>query len=315
MHYVYGPIPSRRLGRSLGVDPIPLKTCNWNCVYCQLGRSRPVTHVRQEYVPREAILADLRHALATIPAAEIDWVTFVGSGEPTLHSAIGWLIRQTQFLTDHPIAVITNGSLLYLPEVREALLPAAAVMPSLDAGTPELYKKVNRPHPAASLERLVTGLKRFRQEYTGRFWLEIMLVSGLNDTDEALRDIAAVLSEIRPDQVHLNLPIRPPAEEWVRPPDEEGLMRAMAILGENATVLSPAAIALDLSRCDSALEAVVDIVTRHPLPDTDLRRALEPWPAAEVDAALEHLEEEGLVQEVERYGTRFWCGTDSFFHG
>jgi wyosine [tRNA(Phe)-imidazoG37] synthetase (radical SAM superfamily) len=115
MRYVFGPVPSKRLGQSLGIDPIPLKTCNWNCVYCQLGRSVPLSNERREFFPRQAILNEIAQALQASPPGKIDWVTFVGSGETTLHGGLGWLIRQTKQITSLPVAVITNGSLLYLP--------------------------------------------------------------------------------------------------------------------------------------------------------------------------------------------------------
>ena len=118
MRYVFGPVPSRRLGQSLGIDPIPLKTCNWNCVYCQLGRTQPLTNQRKDYFPPQEILAEVRQSLDAHQPGEIDWVTFVGSGEPLLHASIGWLVRQVKKITELPVAVITNGSLLYLPEVR-----------------------------------------------------------------------------------------------------------------------------------------------------------------------------------------------------
>jgi len=226
MAYVFGPVPSRRLGQSLGVDTIPLKTCNWNCVYCQLGRSEPLIDERRDYIPREIIMAEVEEALRSHRPGEIDWVTFVGSGEPTLHSGLGWLIRQVKTLTEIPVAVITNGSLLYLPAVREELAPADAVLPTLDAGSAWLYRQINRPYPALTFERLVDGLKAFRQTYRGKLWIEVMLVKGLNDGEQALRDLAAVLREIGPDEVHVLLPDRPPAETWVQPTDEEGLLRA-----------------------------------------------------------------------------------------
>jgi wyosine [tRNA(Phe)-imidazoG37] synthetase (radical SAM superfamily) len=218
MQYVFGPVPSRRLGQSLGIDTIPLKTCNWNCVYCQLGRTQPVVNERREYIPRAEIIAQVRQALASHAADEIDWVTFVGSGEPTLHSGIGWLIREVKQLTDHPVAVITNGSLLYLPEVREELAAADAVLPTLDAGTAELYRRINRPHPEVTFGRLTDGLIAFRQGYQGCMWLEVMLVHGLNDVEQALHQLATVLRRIGPDEVHINLPTRPSAETWVQPP-------------------------------------------------------------------------------------------------
>ena len=147
MKYVFGPVPSRRLGQSLGIDTIPLKTCNWNCVYCQLGRTRPLTNTRREYIPCQDILTEVQQALSAHQPGEIDWVTFVGSGEPTLHSMLGGLIEQVKKLCDLPVAVITNGALLFLSKVRTELAVADAVLPSLDAGNPRLYRKINRPGP------------------------------------------------------------------------------------------------------------------------------------------------------------------------
>jgi wyosine [tRNA(Phe)-imidazoG37] synthetase (radical SAM superfamily) len=219
MKYVFGPVPSRRLGKSLGIDPLPLKTCNWNCVYCQLGRSLPLTNQRREYFPRKEIMAEVEKALSAHASAEIDWVTFVGSGETTLHASIGWLIRQVKALTNIPVAVITNGSLLYKPEMRLELSPADAVLPSLDAGNARLYRKLNRPYPEVSFKRLTEGLAAFRKEYQGKLWVEVMLVRGINDTEEALSEITATLKDIHPDEVHILQPERPPVETWVQPSD------------------------------------------------------------------------------------------------
>jgi wyosine [tRNA(Phe)-imidazoG37] synthetase (radical SAM superfamily) len=311
--YVFGPVPSRRLGQSLGIDTIPLKTCNWNCVYCQLGRTVPVTNERKEYFPRQEILVEVRQALASHEPGEIDWVTFVGSGEPTLHSSIGWLIQQVKALTDLPVAVITNGALLYRPEVRQALMPADAVMPTVDAGTPELYRRINRPHPEVTFERLVSGLIAFRLEYRGKLWPEVMLVRGLNDTEEALRAIASVLRRIGPDEIHISLPTRPPVETWVEPPDEEGLMRAQAILGDVARVLHPAQGTFDLSGTDNLTDAVVAIITRHPMRQEELERTLARWAPGRVREALVELETSGQAQVVERYGVRFWSAALSHY--
>lgn len=313
MRYVFGPVPSRRLGQSLGIDPIPLKTCNWNCVYCQLGRTRPLVNERKDYFPPQAILAEVGAALNAHTPGEIDWVTFVGSGEPTLHASLGWLIRQVKALTDLPVAVITNGSLLYRPEVREELAAADAVLPTLDAGTPALYRQLNRPHPELTFARLLAGLIAFRGEYHGQLWLEVMLVRDLNDTEAALRDIAAVLRQIRPDEVHLNLPIRPPVESWVQPPDEEGLLRATAILGDTAKVVHPAAGSFDLSGYDSITEAVVAIITRHPMRQAELEQALARWAPGQITQVLAELEATGQAQVVERYGTRFWSAAPAYY--
>ena len=306
MKYVYGPVPSRRLGQSLGIDTIPLKTCNWNCVYCQLGRTVPLTNKRLEYFPSKDILAEVKLALAGHEPGEIDWVTFVGSGEPTLHSGMGWLIQEVNSLTELPIAVITNGSLLYLSQVRRDLTGADVVMPSLDAGTADLYRKINRPHPEVTFERLVDGLTTFRQEYNGKLWIEVMLVRGLNDTEPALREIAVTLRRIEPDRVHINLPTRPPAETWVQPTNEEGLMRARAILGNTATVVHPAEGSFDLSGYDSVIDAIIAIITRHPMCEEELERTLVRWTPDQVREVLVNLETSGRAQVVERYGARFW---------
>ncbi len=313
MKHVFGPVPSRRLGQSLGIDTIPLKTCNWNCVYCQLGRTQPVINERRDYFPPEDILAQVREALAAHKPGDIDWVTFVGSGEPTLHASIGWLIRQTKTLTDLPIAVITNGALMYLPEVRQDLAAANAVLPSLDAGTPKLYRQVNRPHPEIAFARVLSGLNAFRRMYDGELWVEVMLMHGLNDTETALRDIAAALRSIQPDEVHISLPTRPPVETWVHPPDEESLIRADAILGEVARVIRPIAGSFDLSGYDDLTDAVIGIITRHPMCQEELVRTLNQWAPEQVGQSLAALESSGQAQVVERYGKRFWSAISAHY--
>lgn len=308
MRYVFGPVLSRRLGQSLGVDPIPQKTCNWNCVYCQLGRTIPVTNKLAEYFPSEEIVAQIIETVEAREPGSIDWVTFVGSGEPTLHSGLGWMIGEVKKRTGLPVAVITNGSLLYLPEVRDALLAAEAVLPSLDAGSPELYRRMNRPHPEITFQRHVEGLIAFRKIYTGRLWIEVVLVEGMNDTEEALRDLAVILHQIGPDEVHLNIPTRPPAEIWIRPPDEEGLQRARAILGNVARIFDKTEGVHNLEGYSDVVEAVLDIITRHPMRQDELEQTLEKWFPGEVSSALEELKSSGRAQVVERYGVKFWSG-------
>lgn len=313
MKFVFGPVPSRRLGQSLGIDTIPLKTCNWNCVYCQLGRTKPVTNERKEYYLQNEIASEVEEALQAHRPGEIDWVTFVGSGEPLLHSSMGWLIRRVKQLTNLPVAVITNGSLLYLPEVRQELAAANAVLPTLDAGTEELYRRINRPHPEFTFARLVEGLIAFRDEYQGKLWVEVMLVQGLNDGPEALREIADVLKRVRPDAVHINLPTRPPAETWVQPPSDESLMLALAILGKVAEVVHPAEGSFDLSGYDDPVEAILAIITRHPMRQEELERALSRWSPGNVRKVLADLEASRRAQIVEQYGIRFWSAAPSHY--
>ena len=308
MSYVYGPVPSRRLGQSLGVDPIPFKTCNYNCVYCQLGRTTPLTNERKDFFPPKDILTEVRTALETNKSDQIDYVTFVGQGEPLLCASLGWLIRGVRALTDIPVAVITNGSLLFKPEVREAVRVAEVVMPTLDAADEEIFRRINRPWPKLHIAEIIEGMAAFRKIFDGQLWVEVMLVKGINDTEQALSGIAGALSCIRPDQVHINVPIRPPAEEWVEPPDDEGLIRAMAILGEVAPIVTPAEGAFELVENLPVVDAIIEIIRRHPMRETKLvetltRCAEEP---AEVQTMLEMLAANGQARRHVYRGQAFW---------
>ncbi len=264
------------------------------------------------YLPSE-IIKQVEEALDAHKPGEIDWITFVGSGETTLHASLGLMIRQVKSLTQIPVAVITNGSLLYLREIQDELSPADAVLPTLDAGNPKLYRKINRPYPRLTFNRLVDGLIAFRKEYHGKLWIEVMLVRGLNDTEEALIEIAELLKRIQPDEVHILQPTRPPAETWVQPPDEEGLLRARAILGHTARVMSPAVGTFDLSGEENLADAIIGIITRHPMKETELTETLTRWTGGDVIDSLKELERSGKAQVVERYGVRFWSAYPAYY--
>ncbi|MGC8641911.1 MAG: radical SAM protein [Isosphaeraceae bacterium] len=311
MRYVFGPVPSRRLGQSLGIDPVPLKTCNWNCVYCQLGRTSHPINERRDYIPPDEIVAEVKEALDRHGPAAIDWVTFVGSGETTLHASLGSMIRRVKSLTSLPVAVITNGSLLKLPEVRRELLMADAVLPTLDAGSDLLYRKINRPLAELSFTSLVDGLIAFRQEYSGQLWVEVMLIKGLNDTEASLEGIAGILRRVGPDQIHINLPVRPPSEPWVLPASVGCVEQARAILGPIAQVVPPGAGDLNLADSADVRETIVAVVGRHPLAENDLVQALNRWDPTRVRETLEYLRACGRVQLLERHGQRFWTAADA----
>jgi wyosine [tRNA(Phe)-imidazoG37] synthetase (radical SAM superfamily) len=304
--YVYGPVPSRRLGQSLGVDPIPFKTCNYNCVYCQLGRTRPVVHERLDFYPVETILAQAAQALGRFSPGEIDYVTFVGQGEPTLCASLGRLIRGVKALSPMPAAVITNGALLYRDDVRAELLAADVVLPSLDAAAQDLFRRVNRPWPRLQIAEIVDGMAAFRRAFAGKLWVEVMLVKGLNDTPQALFPIRDALAAIRPDRVHINVPVRPPAESWVEIPDDGAVARATAILGEAAEVVAPYEGHFDLSGCADVSEAILSIIRRHPMRERRLIETLDKFAPGDVEWALEQLLSGGrAVRRVYRSET-FW---------
>ncbi len=307
MKYIFGPVSSKRLGQSLGVDLLPAKSCSWNCVYCQLGKTRTFVTERQEFFPREEILKEIKEAIAA--NSSLDWITFVGSGETMLYKGIGWLIGEVKKLTATPVAVITNGSLLYLPEVREELLQADAVLPSLNAGSEALHLQIGRPAAGLTFRQHVDGLVAFRKEYKGRLWIEVMLLGGINDSDEALHDLAAVLKKINPDMVHLVLPTRPAPEQKVHIPSEERIEQAIRILSTVATVVHPVKGTMDLRGATDMLHAVSDIVSRHPVQQRELQKAIAdcfPGDNDKVTAIMRDMLATGRFKLVEHEGEPYW---------
>ena len=236
MRHIFGPVPSRRLGFSLGIDIIPAKTCTLNCVYCQLGPTACPTLKRKPYVTTKTILAEITTVLKDNPA--IDYLTFSGSGEPTLNSEIGKMIQKVKKITTIPVTVLTNGTLLYIPEVRRSLMDADVVLPSLDAASEPVFRRINRPHPNLNLESIIEGLRRFGEEYRGKIWLEVMLVKGVNDSDIELNKIRKIIKTIRVDKVHLNTVVRPPAERRVRPLTQKNMERAAKIIGTGCEIIA-----------------------------------------------------------------------------
>ncbi|NTU97303.1 MAG: radical SAM protein [Chlorobiaceae bacterium] len=307
MKHVFGPVSSKRLGQSLGVDLLPMKSCTWNCIYCQLGKTRKLITRREEFFPRREILDEIRSALDE--KGKIDWITFVGSGETMLYEGIGWLIAEVKKLTAIPVAVITNGSLFYLPEVRREVLGADAVLPSLNAGSEELHRLIGRPASGLGFRRHVEGLSALRKEYKGKLWVEVMLLGGINDSDEALQDIASALREIDPDMVHIVLPTRPAPEQLVHLPSGERIDRAIAIFSDVATVVHPSKGVMDLSAATDLLQAVTAIVSRHPVQQRELQKAVEncfPGDEAKASETVGALLESGMFLIVDHNGEPYW---------
>ena len=267
---VFGPVPSRRLGRSLGVDLVPYKTCSFDCIYCQLGKTTQKTIERREWVPIDAVVEQLETRLSSKP----DYITLSGSGEPTLHSRIGELIVRIKALTTTPIAVLTNGSLLWQKELRAQIMDADLILPSLDAGDDEIFNAVNRPHAALKHDAIVQGLIDMRQEFRGIYWLEILLVEGVNSQPSALDSLAACVKHIKPDRVQLNTVVRPPAD-----PDVTGLSQSkMAELAlrfcPHAEVIADFSKALDHPDMMAGLRDVLSLLERRPCSIEDVAYGL-----------------------------------------
>lgn len=273
--HVFGPVPSRRLGRSLGVDLVPFKVCPYDCIYCQLGRTTKRTVERADYAAPESILAEIDRAMESSPGQDV--ITLSGSGEPTLYSRIGELIPALKSHTGLPVAVLTNGSLLWDPRVREDLAEADIVLPSLDAGDERLFRYVNRPHPAISFERMVRGLQDFRKAYTGQIWLEVFLLAGVTAMEAEVRSIAKIAHTLSPDRVQLNTVTRPPAEGFAHPVPPERMESLAAAFGGAAEVLGVARIRSKVHRPATRPdkeERIQELIRRRPCTLEDIASGL-----------------------------------------
>jgi len=258
---VYGIVPSRRLGRSLGFSTIPLSTCSYSCVYCQLGRTRNMTVERQNFFLIDDLILQLEEYQDKKDAFDV--ITLVGEGEPTLYAQTGELIRRIKLLFEKPVAVITNGSLFFLDEVRQDCLHADIVMPSLDAWDDDSFRKLNRPFKTITFEKMYNGLLKFRREYKGDFYLEIMCVKGITDQGKNIMLLTEKINELKPDKVFVNTPVRPPAEDWVERCPKGFVEDLQKKFKSNKDVEIPDTNLY--SPNFDVYQAIIEIIKRHPL--------------------------------------------------
>jgi len=291
MSHLFGPVPSRRLGLSLGVDLVPPKTCTFDCLYCEVGRTTHLTRRRQPYRVQE-IIRELEDYLDNPPSV-LDYVTMAGSGEPTLNLGLAEIIAAVKRFPDTPVAVLTNGSLFYLPEVRTEAAAADVILPSLDAGREETFQRINRPHPEISLDLVVSGLKALRREYAGQIWLEIMVLKNINDREEELTALKGLLRELAPDKVQLNTAVRPVADKVAQPLTPAEMNAVARFLGENIEVVA-ASRQVSPERLDLKDRDVLDMLARRPMTAGDLAQALG-ISLAQVRERLGRLLKSGLV--------------------
>jgi len=233
--YLFGPVPSRRLGRSLGVDLTPPKTCSYDCIFCQLGRTTHKTVERREYVPTQAVLDEIDHWF-TDPAP-VDVTTLAGSGEPTLHVGFGEVLRALKKRGSPRTVLLSNGSLFWQPEVREAAAEADVVKLSLGVWDDASLGRVNRPDPSLLFARILEGMQRFRLEFKGKIWFEIFLIAGINTSPVEVRKIAEFAKSVDPDRIQLNTAVRPPAEDIVSPVPEETMQQLARLFEPRAEVI------------------------------------------------------------------------------
>jgi wyosine [tRNA(Phe)-imidazoG37] synthetase (radical SAM superfamily) len=270
--FIYGPVPSRRLGLSLGVDLVGHKICSYDCIYCQLGRTRKKTVERRPYVPIEKIILQLEQRLNEKP--HVDFITLGGSGEPTLNSHINTLITELKRITSIPIAVLTNGSLLSNKKVRDALMKADVILPSLDAHDQKGFDAINRPHPKITFDVMLEGLITFRKAYEGQLWLEIMILKGINDSNEDALAFKGLIEKIMPDRIHINTAVRPPAVVRVRQADIEQMSAFCEIFGKNAEIIAPFRAKRKYKKDIELEDELLNVLARRPCTLGDLSDVL-----------------------------------------
>jgi wyosine [tRNA(Phe)-imidazoG37] synthetase (radical SAM superfamily) len=294
--YLFGPVPSRRLGRSLGVDLVPFKTCSYDCIYCQLGPTTCKTIERKAWAPLEQVVAELPQRLASKP----DYITLSGSGEPTLHAQLDELIARIKALTDIPVAVLTNGSLLWQQDLRRQLLRADLVVPSLDAGDEAMFQLVNRPHSQIAFDKMFDGLVAFRQEFPGTYWLEVMVVGGYTDTPAELDKLAVCADRIQPDRVQLNTVTRPPAEKAAATVSPQRMADFCALFHPAAEVIADYRAVHQQADFVASRNEVLALLERRPCSVADIASGL----GMHENEVIKYLEELCAAGTVERLGNK-----------
>lgn len=296
MHkYLFGPVPSRRLGMSLGIDLVPHKVCSLDCVYCEVGKTTKLTNQRLEYIPYDKVVEELKQFMSSNPT--IDFMTFSGSGEPTLNSRIGDVL--TFVKTEYPdvkTAVLTNGTLLWDKNVRKELLKADVILPSLDAASKEVFEKINRPSPDISFDDYIQGLINLRNEYEGEIWLEILFLKGYNDSEAELVKLKEIIEKIQPDSIQLNTLDRPGTLGALTPLSKEELQKITHFWGlPNTMIIASANKRKELESYHGDVEsAILETIARRPCTLDDLHSILG-MHVNEINKYLSTLETEGKI--------------------
>jgi wyosine [tRNA(Phe)-imidazoG37] synthetase (radical SAM superfamily) len=304
---IYGPVPSRRLGISLGVDIVPYKTCSYDCIYCQLGKTTNQTTQRGSFVPVDSVIEEIKEVIDE--NSDIDYITFSGSGEPTLNEDIGRMIERVRKLTPIPVAVLTNGSLLWHHKVREDLSQADLVVPSLDAVSEKAFRKVNRPIGSLGIGKVLDGLKTFCAQFEGKIYLEILLVKNANDSEEEIREINRFVKNLKLDEIHLNTVVRPPGDPDARPLNQEELNDVRSLFDPKLKVEVIANFKRETSKAyqKDLEQAIIELVRRRPTKKEEMAVSLGVHPN-EIVKYLQILEEKKTIrrsQDEEESGTYF----------
>ncbi len=293
--HLFGPVPSRRLGMSLGVDLVPAKVCSLNCVYCEVGKTTDLTLERKEYIPYDEVIDELSDYLKNNPHP--DYITFSGSGEPTLNSRFGDILNYIKTHTEIPVAVLTNGTLLSDPQVRKEMLGADLVLPSLDAALDKSFRQINRPQKNINLQKYIQGLIDFRKEYQGQIHLEILFLPGYNDTKEDLDALKTAILNINPDRVQLNTLDRPGTVKDLQPMSRQQLKQILHFWNlDNVEIISKAPDRKKITAYRNDIESVIlETIVRRPCTLADLQKILG-LHVNEINKYLDVLEHESKIE-------------------
>ena len=315
MNHIFGPVISRRLGRSLGIDLFQEKICNLNCVYCELGATTRLTCERAEYVPTADIIAEIdKYCQQQQRVDELDFVTITASGEPTLHSGFGEILAHLKKVTARPVAVLTNGCALDDPQICAELMQADVVIPSLDSALPKSFRKIDRPATCLDLEQIIEGLVSFSHQYQGKLWLEILFSRGINDSDQDVAALRRVVGRMRIDRIQLNTVARPPLESFARPIGRKGMLDIAEQFSQDnpdcAVDLLAEGVAqedndkgqkkFDLNRDadrQPLLDEIVEMLKRRPCTAADINRTFHLGGADKVEQLLDSLVRDGSLQK------------------
>ncbi len=309
-HHLFGPVPSRRLGLSLGVDLVPHKTCTLDCVYCECGETTNLTVTRKEYVPVKDVIAELEHYLASKP--DLDYITFSGSGEPTLHSGLGTIVDHIKDnYPDYKVCLLTNGTLFTEPAVRKEVLRTDLIVPSLDATCSDPFSQINRPHHELNCDEIIESLVSLRHEYKGFMSIEVLIIPGINDTTGELKSLKETLEKIEPDLVQVGALDRPGTEEWVEAAPKEKLQQIADYLGNTELIgaFKPEHKVSSIKGLQS--NRILNTLRRRPCTVSDLQQALNLRPA-EIQKYLNLLQSRGVIEAEKRErGTFFKIKADT----
>ncbi|MBN2738587.1 MAG: radical SAM protein [Spirochaetales bacterium] len=270
--YIFGPVPSRRLGFSLGIDLVPFKTCSYDCIYCQLGKTTNKTITRKEYVPINQLIHELEQKLTE--KVKIDYITLSGSGEPTLYLKLGDLINNIKQRTNIPIAVLTNSSLLWDDDVKNELKNADLIIPSLDAGNEDMFRYVNRPSKDLAFNKVIDGLVSFSNLYRGKIWLEVFLLNGATSIQSEILDLNDIIKKIQPARIQLNTVKRPPAESFAFTVPNEQMLELSKYFDGNVEVISDFSRQADENYMKTTKEEIINLLKRRPCSLDDIAGGL-----------------------------------------